>query len=348
MISDNKYPFILKLHSSHKSVIINYLLFGNQKPNTMKAIKFTIILLLISSVSAFSQNKKLTFENENGKVEYEKLDGRFNGNYVSYHKNGQKKAEGKFENNCRKGVWKIWNEKGDVVVTKEYFSPFVTDMADAVSVKEFAYEKNEDGFIDFYPLVQKNVAWSKRLWRTIEKENNPELFKEDGLFSIFYILGTNGELKTYDTSSDEFVNELSLEKLSEIDPEKIEIVAYKIKEETFYDTERQVLETRIIGICPVAKKNGKTTDLFWVYYPAVRKYLGFQQVSAGAFNENVKSLDDLFFYRCYYGQITQSSNTLGNTIAELIENEEDQLKESERIELSIIRSEHDIWLKLAK
>ena len=313
----------------------------------MKAIKLTIILLLISSVSAFSQNKKFTFENENGKVEYGKLDGRFNGNYISYHKNGQKKAEGKFENNYRNGVWKIWDEKGNVVVTKEYFSPFVTNMADAVSVKEFTYEKNEDGFIDFYPLVQKNVTWSKRLWRTIEKENNPELFKEDGMFSIFYTLAINGEIAIYESTDDEFGTKTDVEFISKYNPDKMEVVAYQIKEDVFYDKERQVSETRIIGILPIVKISelpGKPAMLFWVHYPDVRKYLGFQPVNSTLLPEKVKSIDDVLFYRCFYGQIEKESNIKDQYIADYLSEEEDQLKESERIELSIIEAEHKVWI----
>lgn len=313
----------------------------------MKSTFITAFALLFILGNAFSQTEFLTFETKKGKVEYLKVEGRFHGLYTSYYLSGAKKAEGNFENNYRTGVWTIWNEAGEVILKKEYFSPFVTNLADAVSVKEYDYKKNTDGFIDYYPLVQENVAWSKRIWRTLDKKNNPLLFGENTPFDIYFNLGVNGEITLYDPSDDEFGTKLDLEQAVQTDPENTSIIGYKIKEEFFYDRERQVMETRIIGICPLAQinKKGKTQDLFWVYFPEVRKYMGFVKLNNPALPEKIESLDDLFFYHYYSGQITESSNTMGNTIAELIENKDEQIKESEKIDLGIIEAEHEQWLK---
>jgi len=312
----------------------------------MKFSIITFLSILIISNFSFGQSQKLTFQTENGKIEYEKTQGRFHGLYTSYYLNGKKKAEGMFENNYRTGVWTIWDENGKEILKKEYFSPFVTNLADAVSVKEQTYEKNKEGVIPYYPFEQKNVVWSKRIWRTIDKENNPLLFGENSMFNIFFNLGVNGDISIYDPADDEFGSKLDLDRVSKIDPDGKRIVGYKIKEENFYDSERQVMETRIIGICPVAKinKKGKTEDLFWVYLPEVRKYLGSPKLTNSVLPEKITSIDDLLFYRYFSGQITQVSNTMGNTIAELIEDEEEQLKESEKIDLATIEAEHKLWL----
>ena len=46
-------------------------------------------------------------------------------------------------------------------------------------------------------------------------------------------------------------------------------MAWKIKEDIIYDIDRNVSETRIIGMAPVGmnKTTKDTTELYWIYFP---------------------------------------------------------------------------------
>ena len=87
--------------------------------------------------------------------------------------------------------------------------------------------------------------------------------------------------------------------------------------------------------------------MYWVYFPQIRKYLAQEKIRQTGLPTKIKTLDDLFFYRCFYGQIYKESNVYDKPItAYSIGKEID--KEAERIEISLIESEHDIWLRFTK
>ena len=128
-----------------------------------------------------------------------------------------------------------------------------------------------------------------------------------------------------------------------------DIVQYKIKEQVFFDKERSVMETRIIGIAPVIYArdvNGNITgyrELFWLYYPQCR-YV-FQNYFAPANHQNSSqrmSFEDLFRKRRFSSYITKESNIYGREI-ESYKAGVGALLESERIKGELNNFEHDLW-----
>ncbi|MFH2094067.1 MAG: hypothetical protein ABIJ16_00090 [Bacteroidota bacterium] len=61
---------------------------------------------------------------ENGQTQFVEnvKEGKKHGVYEGYYKTGLKKTQGRYENGKRKGVWKWWNEKGEVYYQVDYSS----------------------------------------------------------------------------------------------------------------------------------------------------------------------------------------------------------------------------------
>ncbi|MBD79417.1 MAG: hypothetical protein CL840_10890 [Crocinitomicaceae bacterium] len=314
----------------------------------MSVLKTPSLALALLLMVAFTGIEKRSAEIGKLKYEYETANQRFDGLYTSYYANGQKKASGSFENNCRTGTWTIWDKNGKVKIKREYQTPFnYNQLIPTNSSSEvYSLKKGEGGFIEYYDFKQDDILWSKRIWRNIPAAENPALFNQDHLFMVLFELGLNGAIQLYTTDNDEFRKKVDLATFAYLDLNNKQVVEYEIKEETFYDKARKLSETRIIGICPILKDKttGKKEKLFWVYYPETRVYLAYEKPEGVVLPEKIKSIDDLFFYRCFYGQIVKESNVKDLRIDEYKKSEEAILKEAEKIELRIIEAEHDLWL----
>ncbi len=320
----------------------------------MKKILFIFLSVAFLSFNE-SQRQKHIYEDSFIKCSYETSQGRIDGQYVSYYKTGQKKSEGKFENNYRIGKWTVWDSTGKIRMQREYSDPFTFKRLIPEIPKEktiellnnarYSIQNNQDGFIDYFYLKERMVEWSKRIWRIASPKDNPLLFDNNKLFSIINKNILAKKITAYDTKDDEFTKELSLN----IDTSLFKIIGFKLKEDCFFDNERLVSESRIIGLCPIVQNKIKqdTIDLYWVYFPQIRKYLAQEKIHQTGLPTKIKTLDDLFFYRYFYGQIYKESNVYDKPIATYKTGKEIE-KEAERIELSLIESEHDIWIRFTK
>lgn len=316
-----------------------------------------LILLPFIFLSFIGGDKvKHSFESQSIKCYYETTQGRIEGNYSSYYTNGKKKAEGKFENNYRIGKWTVWDSTGRVRMQRDYSDAFTfkrllpavpkDKVIDLLNVPQYSIKYNKDGFIEYFKLRERAVLWAKRIWRFVTPNDNKILFEKDKLFSILNKNIFNKNITPYQVTDDEFRNELLV---TGIDTSSIKLIGYKIKEDCFFDNERLVSESRIIGICPVVVNKVKqdTVDLYWVYFPQIRKYLAQEKIQQTGLPAQIKTFDDLFFYRYFYGQIYKESNVYDRPISTYKTDKEIE-KEAERIEISLIESEHDIWITLTE
>lgn len=127
-----------------------------------------------------------------------------------------------------------------------------------------------------------------------------------------------------------------------------DIIAYKLKEDWFFDKERSVLDVRIIGIAPMRYKkdeNGNIIgqqEMFWLYFPECR-YV-FQNFFVQNRNNDAQrmSFDDLFWKRMFQSYIEKESNLYDRDI-ESYKAGVNALLESERIKEKIFTFEHDLW-----
>lgn len=308
---------------------------------------FIAIALLATTVFAQTTHNVIT---DRVRCTYHTEDGRISGKYTSYYLTGQIKAEGEFINGMRTGTWLVWDEKDNLIVQREFSDPFnytqiipktpKEDPVKLLNTTRYEIKYNDEGYIEYYDITKEMVLWAKRIWRYVEHENNTLLFESNYFFSFLNNLATIDSITVYNPENDEFQTSFQA---SEVDTSGT-ILGFKIKEDAFIDRKRQVLETRILGICPVViNTSGDTIDLYWVYFPELRKFMAKEKISNNNLPSNIKTLDDLFFYRYFSGRIIKESNIYDRYISEYAENE---IKEAERIEVSIIEAEHDFWMQL--
>jgi hypothetical protein len=319
-----------------------------------------ILLFFIISFSFLSFNDNGNriihlYKSATIKISYETNQGRMDGNYISYYNNGKKKSEGQFENNYRSGSWTVWDSTGKIRMERVYENPFIfkriitetpnAKPIDLLNTPRYTIQYNKDGFIEDFKLEEKMVTWSKRIWRYISPKENPVLFENDKFFKILYKNIFANNITPFSVDDDEFKTEISLK----IDTATTKIIGYKIKEDCFFDNERFVSETRIIGICPVAfnKVKKDTTDICWIYFPEIRKCLATEKIEQKGVPSKIKTVDDLFFFRYFYGEIYKETNIYNRPIASYTSGNELR-NEAERIELEMIETENNIWISLAK
>ena len=254
------------------------------------------------------------------------------------------------------------------------------DFADGVYVRKTNGEREP---IAYPHIIESDVMWSKKVWRIIdlrEKMNHklyyPEYPVKDRYSLIDLLLKhiESDQISAYDANAnefDEFVEPITYEEiklnLGAIDdtidiPDEYgnisqrvikgeynssEVKQYMVKEEWFFDSERSVLDVRIIGLCPIRfyyrGVDVQKSKLFWVYFPEARKMLANNLVFNSKNDSRYLSFDDIFFKRFYSGYIYQESNTYNNRSIGQYALGIDALVEADRIQNNIRNFEHDLW-----
>lgn len=317
---------------------------------------FIISLLFSCSFSIFSQKKEIGFEGEWGRCTYESQLGRFNGKYISYYKNGQRRAKGYFETNYRVGEWTVWDSTGQMLVKRLYESPFVfkqlypklpkDELIDLLSSPRYIIEYDNNGVIKKFDLKPRMVEWQERVYRLLLSEENPLLFEGNRLFKALNELIQKEGIIVY---SDEYLEEKLnfTPQLQNFLHSEIEILGFKWKEDYIYDNDRYIMEAFPVAICPVAlDAQHDTSSLYCMYYPQIRNHLAHISVTneKGKPIDKVTTIDELFFYRNFYGEIYRVSNGENQTIKKY-KSSKDIVNEAQLIEIFIIEGEHDNWIR---
>ena len=258
------------------------------------------------------------------------------------------------------------------------------NVLDGIYVKEHNPTRQ---VIPYAYLREADVMWAKRVWEVIDlkqKINLPLKYPREkdtkdrkSLVEVVMDAIEEGSLTAYTTLDDEFTTPMTLEEFKKIggagmdtipitDPDppylthdsaisktfsRDKIIAYRLKEDWFFDKQRSVLECRIIGIAPLMydeddqgniRENAIMRPIFWIYYPEARKLF----VNAEVFNrENDterRTFDDIFQKRMFNSYITKESNVFNRRIEEY-KIGLDGLLESEKIKEEIVNLEHDMW-----
>lgn len=285
---------------------------------------------------------KLICETQNGKIQ---------GKCVAYYSNGNKMAEGVIENSYKKGIWTLWDSIGNIIIQREYENPFVykilfpkksdNTLIQLLDIYPYQLKLNKDGFFDLFSIRERDVVWSKRLWRFIKVIENQYL-QQNNFFKIIEDNAINKNFTVYDASTEDFSKALCVAK--PLDKEKYNLIGYTVKEDVFFDNIRFIMEYRIVGFCPVAvnKTTGDTLNLYWIHYPSVRKFLAQEKISSKHVNPLIKTYDDILFFRDFKSEIYKESNVWDKPIAAYTK-KEDFVKEANRIELSVLENEIDEW-----
>jgi hypothetical protein len=324
-----------------------------EKIQTM--FKRLLPLCLIMCVTiAFAQKKHIIYYPD-GKIHvtYHTKNGLLNGTYSSYYENGQKKAEGSYIDNQRNGTWNVWDEKGtkraERFFENSYDSKIIAawDTTGSVcKVKQLSKSKYVTidpalGYVPYYPLTEKDVAWAKRCWREITNDSavNKPLFDDNLLYKLLLEGIRINVITAY--GDDEFLHALTYDSIKDF--ENSNVSAYRIKEDFFYNKTMNNSEYRIIGIGPVVKKSGKMKLLFWLYYPDIRGFLAKQKPEA-SIHDNSTTYESIFFKRYFHSIIYKVSNVYDREIKDYKKGK-DILTEAELIEMNVIENEFVFWYK---
>ncbi|MGB0886628.1 MAG: gliding motility protein GldN [Vicingaceae bacterium] len=237
--------------------------------------------------------------------------------------------------------------------------------------------------VPYTHVREADVMWNRRVWRTIdlrEKINHPLYFPindiEDrkSLFTVIKEGILEGTITAYDDESDEFEIPLTIaeveKKLKEpeiqeqfdeygeamegfadtnwVDFSSQDIVAYRLKEEWFFDRERSKMDIRILGICPVRlqlDENGNSKGkiaMFWIYFPEARFVFANYDVFNRQNDAERRTFDDIFWKRMFNSYAYKRSNVYDRNNKGHLQGV-DLLLEAEKIKEDLFIMEHDLW-----
>lgn len=298
---------------------------------------FLLSLGLCMAIFSSAEEVVIKYDNGQNKYQYDYNEGVFDGKFEAWFSNGQKKIEGQYAYNKKVKTWKYWNEKGELILEREY-----THLSEFLNSKK-KLDVNSEGFVDYYDVKETDIAWSKITWRFIKtSELNQVLFENNNLFNLILENIKLGKLSSYKPLRNYGEDMYSIEAIEKrLEKLNLETISFRIKEESFYDKTRGLMESRIINISPVFKnKEGNPEHLCMIYFPDLRALLAKEPIDKKEFPDYIKTLDDVFVYRFFNSQLYKISNVADKDLSELYSE-----KELEIIiqfeEIKIIEIEHE-------
>ncbi len=158
------------------------------KYQTMRII--TLLFLILPSISVFSQNIGQT--GKDTLLNYTDINGLKQGRWVKKYFNGQTKYEGYFVNDKPRGIFKRYNEQGQLSSVMNYYDnknqATVTFFypGGKIAIKGKYIDKNKDSIWDYY--TQDSVLITKEAYKN---------GVEHGKWQWYYLNGNLKEEKTF-------------------------------------------------------------------------------------------------------------------------------------------------------
>ena len=235
--------------------------------------------------------------------------------------------------------------------------------------------------IPYAYVREADVSWYTKIWRVIdfrEKMNQTFYYPDDAIrdrVSFMQVIMSGlkeGSLTAYD--NDEFTKPLSYDEMiarfERTDTNQIEDVdnpgvyrdsiqkkgldptdvkQIRLKEVCFFDKQRSVLDTRILGLCPLLQDRDDKGELkpgfmpmFWIYFPDARPIFAKTELYNPKNGAERRTFDDIFMKRFFQSYIIKEDNTYNRTIASY-KTGLDALLEADKIKENIFNLEHDLW-----
>ncbi|MDB4024775.1 gliding motility protein GldN [Flavobacteriaceae bacterium] len=247
-----------------------------------------------------------------------------------------------------------------------------------IGIQNFDQKQSDnDSFLEFDYIDERDILWSKIVYEKIdlnEKLNFPLLFPvNDETYaknrkSLWRILKENIINKRitelYFDRNDNFKDKMSFNDVMEVvsftelingvqtpaeELKSIDITGYRIKGMWYFDKRQGEMKYRLLGLMPIGKNlkddDGKNnTDLFWIWYPSVRKILHEEKVFNDKNNASSISFDQLLVSRRFSSFIYKEDNVYGDrSIKDYKIPGLESILESQRIKKEILDFEQDMW-----
>ena len=269
------------------------------------------------------------------------------------------------------------------IVVFAFDSSAQSNILNAVSPEEIGIQNldqiqsDQDSFLDYDYIDDRDILWSRIVYEKIdlnERLNFPLLFPindetyERNRKSLWRVLKENilnkNITKLYFNRNDNFKDPMTYKDIMEVislseeingvvmEPEvikSIDISAYRVKGMWYFDKRQGEMRYRLLGIMPIGKNikddDGKNnTDLFWIWYPSIRKILHKELVFNDQNNANRISFDQLLVSRRFSSYIYKTDNIYGDRAIKDYKNPGlESILESERIKKEILDFEQDMW-----
>ena len=313
--------------------------------------RMLILIISLSIVcSAFAQKKH--YIGKKYTCDYSTKNGLMDGAYTSYYLNGKKKCEGTFINNQHVGKWSVWDSLGNLKMTRIYKNDFDYERSfpefpkdgpyKLLSKMNYELKYNNEGYIEPFLIRERMVMLSKRLWRDAYISDNKDLFPLKTYIDTALMALKNKQVTAYKdedfTEADTIINIEQKLKNSKI-------IGMRIKEDWFFDSDRLISETRIIGIAPIIQNGKDTTALTWFYYPTLQKHAAKIILNKNIKPFSLKSIDDVFFFRYFSSLLYKEENVYDRPIEKYA-----LAIAAERlsIQMDMLNNEAEIWLYISK
>lgn len=308
----------------------------------MKHLVFLLTFLLLLS---FTDKGSHWYNSQYYRCKYQTTQGRLDGKYTAYYGNGKKKAKGQFSNNLRTGIWSVWNEKGNLIVQRNYANPFEFSVSFPLNVNEhkskYKFERDTLGCYKHPVIYPEKILAAFRKWRIIEPALNPLLFDNNKLFRAVHDLVIQHKVKGYTTDS---LNSIKI--VVDRSDQEFRVVGFKTMEDWFVDDDRLTAEKYTIAIAPlvVFKNTTDTIPFYWLELDELRPFLVKEHLHSPLLPETINNLDDVFFLHYFHGRISKSFHFAEDHTHYL--QIYDPVNEALRIDLDAIDYEHRLWVEL--
>lgn len=253
-------------------------------------------------------------------------------------------------------------------------------------VPDGAYDRvpHVNKVLEWQPLREADVMWSKRVWREIDtrqKQNMAFRYPGDdytggGMFiEILIDAVKKGKVKAYSTFDDRFTIAQTKEQIMEmiagsVDSVPVEdpidgtiswqvvkndfnpdlITKFRIKEDHMFDRNLGRMVVRIIGLAPLMDKYNDdgsfraSSPMFWLYYPELRIILVQYEVYNPENDVARMTWDEFFENRYFSSYVVKTSNPFDATFSVMGLEGTDLLYEGQRVNEQLFNKEHDMWV----
>lgn len=320
-------------------------------------MKNLIVILIFYVQLAVVHAQLIKVGTTNYRSEFSIKEGKLNGEYISFYKNGNVKARGELINNVRTGKWIVNDSTGKKIHERNYSNDFLSFVklfpvpeekgpASLFDSSFYHAVKDKSGMIPYFPLKERAVVYASRLWRNIPKDQNQHLYAKDFLYKIVFAFVTDSSNLSYCSEDDDFAKQIFPSQLKKYSLKNYAIINYKIKEDCIIDSDRMVSESRIIGICPVGVnlKTKDTLDLYWIYFPYLREPFSENVTKIKNAKGEPQTIDDIFFFRNFSSLIYKKANVYDMLLKDYCKTTAKLEREQWRIETEILEAEHDFWI----
>ncbi len=267
---------------------------------------------------------------------------------------------GNYTGNTRTGEWGMWNNDGELMLQRNYNNSFdfttiyttapQNKLTDILQNGGYSLKRNESGYYNYFELDENDLIATKVIWRTLSPENNKLLFENNFLLKSILPLIDKGLIPVYKINDFYYYKDTVKVKntIQEINY-KTHNVVFRVKEINIIDRIRGEMECRALEICILTKNTdtGKEEDLFLIYIPDTRKYFAQINLSGTNLPTHIKTLDDVFFFCYYTGNIYAEANYANWKLSDYVQGDALEI-ETKKIENSILDMSFSPWKYLIK